>query len=655
MTTKRYLTKSRFKLAVECPTKLFYTGKGGEYHDQMAENDFLAMLAEGGYQVGELAKLRYPDGIEIKDRDHAAAEARTSEYLCRENVVLFEPAIRVGGFFIRIDILVKTGQKLELIEVKAKSYNSQQPEIEGARGGIKSGMLPYIQDAAFQTWVLQQAFPDARITTALMMPDKAKSAPVGGINQMFKISDRSQVEVRAPAGLDMKVLAEALLAKVCVDCYVEQVLNSPLDYPGGPATLGDAASTWAEAYLQNQRIAPMIGAHCGGCQFKAKPGDELKNGFQECWTLVNGWTEQDFEQGIVLDLWNFRGKQKLIDQGVLKLKAITREDIGEFEDEPDETGLSRKQRQWLQVGGIPADYDHGGFYFDQVLVASEMSRWRFPYHLIDFETSAVALPFYEGMRPYEAVAFQFSHHVMEADGRVSHVGEFLCVEPGQFPNYDFARALKRELEGDEGTVFMWSHHENTILTSIIRQLAEDPEPPEDAESLANFLARLIKDGDRAMADLCTMAEKAFYHPDTKGSNSIKKVLPAILKVSDTLRDTYSRPVYGAPDGIPSLNFTQPGGFAWLDSAVADQAGDPYTRLKQYAETLLPDELASSDDRASIIAEGGAAATAYARLQFEDMDSDARERIKSALLRYCELDTLAMVMVVQAWRDFVADR
>ena len=47
MTTKKYLTKSRFKLAVECPTKLFYGGKGREYRDQMAENDFMAMLAEG--------------------------------------------------------------------------------------------------------------------------------------------------------------------------------------------------------------------------------------------------------------------------------------------------------------------------------------------------------------------------------------------------------------------------------------------------------------------------------------------------------------------------------------------------------------------------------------------------------------------------------
>lgn len=653
MTTKRYLTKSRFKLALECPTKLFYGGKSREYRDQMAENDFLAMLAEGGYQVGELAKLRYPDGIEINERDHAAAEASTREYLSRDNVVLFEPAIRVGSFFIRIDILIKTGQRYELIEVKAKSYNSLHPEIEGARGGIKSGMLPYIQDAAFQTWVLQQAYPEVQITTALMMPDKAKLAPVGGINQMFKINGRSGVEVRAPEALDMQELAETLLAKVCVDGYVEQILKAPLDFPGGPSPLGEAAASWAEVYLKDQRIPPVIGAHCGGCQFKAQPGDALKSGFHECWSLANGWTEKDFEDGTVLDLWNFRGKQKLIEQGVFKLGAVAREDIGDFEDEANETGLNRKQRQWLQVGGIPADYDHGGFYFDQALVASAMSRWRFPYHLIDFETSTVALPFYEGMRPYEPVAFQFSHHIMEADGNVRHAGEFLCVEPGEFPNYEFARALKKELENDEGSVFMWSHHENTILTSIIRQLAEDPEPPEDADSLTHFLTRMIKDGDRAMVDLCILAEKAFYHPDTKGSNSIKKVLPAVLKVSGTLRDTYSRPIYGAPDGIRSLNYGSDHGFSWLEQAADGSFSEPYTRLKQFAKDLIPEGADNTqENKASVIAEGGAAATAYARLQFEDMDDEARGRIKSALLRYCELDTLAMVMVVQAWREFI---
>ena len=48
-------------------------------------------------------------------------------------------------------MLVKDGNSFELIEVKAKSYNSEKPELFGARGGIRSDMLPYFQDAAFQT------------------------------------------------------------------------------------------------------------------------------------------------------------------------------------------------------------------------------------------------------------------------------------------------------------------------------------------------------------------------------------------------------------------------------------------------------------------------------------------------------------------------
>ena len=98
MQVNRYLTKSRFKLAVECPTKLFYSGKPKEYRDNMQENAFLAMLAEGGYQVGALAKLRYPDGIEVYEKTHAEAYAKTLEYLSRDSVVLFEPAILVGHF-----------------------------------------------------------------------------------------------------------------------------------------------------------------------------------------------------------------------------------------------------------------------------------------------------------------------------------------------------------------------------------------------------------------------------------------------------------------------------------------------------------------------------------------------------------------------------
>src|SRR6478672_1772714 len=55
----RYLTKSRFKQALDCPSKLFYCNKPNEYADDALDDPFLAALAEGGFQVGELAKFLF--------------------------------------------------------------------------------------------------------------------------------------------------------------------------------------------------------------------------------------------------------------------------------------------------------------------------------------------------------------------------------------------------------------------------------------------------------------------------------------------------------------------------------------------------------------------------------------------------------------------
>ena len=45
-----------------------------------------------------------------------------------------------------------------------------------------------------------------------------------------------------------------------------------------------------------------------------------------------------------------------------------------------------------------------------------------------------------------------------------------------------------------------------------------------------------------------------------------------------------------------------------------------------------------------LANGGAAMTAYAYMQFGEMSDLEREKIKEALLRYCKLDTEAMVWI-----------
>jgi hypothetical protein len=99
----RYLSKSRFKLGLDCPAKLFYTGKP-QYPDTSENDAFLEALAEGGYQVGALAKCYYPDGIEIKERGYYIQLQMTMELLTRENVVIFEGAFKSKNLFIRADI-----------------------------------------------------------------------------------------------------------------------------------------------------------------------------------------------------------------------------------------------------------------------------------------------------------------------------------------------------------------------------------------------------------------------------------------------------------------------------------------------------------------------------------------------------------------------
>lgn len=635
MLNKRYLTKSRFKLALECPTKLYYTGKD-EYANTKHDNEFLAMLADGGFQVGELSKLRYPDGIEISTKNVDRAIAETTELLRQDNITLFEPAIVHEGFLVRVDVLVKRGQVIEVIEVKAKSYSGDPASLAGKRSPISGDFLSYVQDVAFQKYVIQSAFPAATVCAYLLMPDKSKRATVTGLNQWFKIRRQGRdIDVQVDDRARQAGLADSVLTCLSVDHLVDEVLSSHLQIPGGQGMLHVLAPTWAQQYATDQKLPPVIGGQCSSCEFKAMPGAAQRSGFHECWKEAKGWSDPDFSDGTVLDLWNFRGKDRLIQQGVCKLNQVTEDDLklAEHEYSP----LSNTERQWMQVAGLPAESQAQGYYLDRAGLNSVMREWTYPLHLIDFETAAVALPFHAGRRPYEQVAFQFSHHVLEADGRLRHVGQFLSDAPGGFPNYAFVRALHEALRNDQGTIMRWSHHENSILNAIKDQLNAEAEPPSDKDELIGFIESITKDGPRAMVDLAEIARKHYFHPSTQGSCSIKKVLPAVMQSSGFLRSTYSLPIYGSSEEVPSLNFK---GMAWWQQSADGEVADPYK--------LLVGELGADGEEAEKINQGGAASNAYLRLQFEDLQSEVRDGLRKGLLRYCELDTLAMGFVLQSW-------
>ncbi len=162
--------------------------------------------------------------------------------------------------------------------------------------------------------------------------------------------------------------------------------------------------------------------------------------------------------------------------GKLKMSQITPDDIApktKPKGDP-KPGFSTTERQWAQIRKA-ADRDNTPHIYADEL-KREMDSWTFPLHFIDFETAAPVIPFKHGRRPYEGLAFQFSHHVVDADGRVEHRGEYLNAARGGFPSYDLVRELKTQLEGDSDTIFHYHSHANSYLCPIREQILRDSPP-----------------------------------------------------------------------------------------------------------------------------------------------------------------------------------
>lgn len=53
-----------------------------------------------------------------------------------------------------------------------------------------------------------------------------------------------------------------------------------------------------------------------------------------------------------------------------------------------------------------------------------------------------------------------------------------------------------------------------------------------------------------------------------------------------------------------------------------------------------------------VADGTAAMNAYARMQYEDLSRQEYRSLRESLLKYCELDTFAMVMIYEGLLDLV---
>ena len=692
----RLFTKSAFKEALLCPARLNYY-RDERYANQDAADEFLASLAEGGFQVGELAKLYLGVPAEndlggLTGYDEPLATTRKlieESHLC----TFAEGAFRFGDFFVRADVIRKEGTRFYLTEVKAKSWDPSCDvfsKIEKKTGleKVSSGILPYVYDLAFQKFVITKALAEmsiglpCEVHASLMMADKTKVAEVAGMNQCFKIVKEDGRTVAkpttAPNGLtpaDLKLTGQILTA-FDVDALCDRIIAGATgeqeDVLGGMKFV-PFVTEMSRRYVSGEHAYADVSTRCFSCPYFSDERTPGKlDGYEECWKTVAHFSDADFRRPLLEELWgggNTRLRGSLLKAGKYHLDQIATDDLGTTEAKA--TGLTYVDRLNVQVAlatnrpamlGTLAANMKDGVYLDVPALRDEMSRWRFPLHMIDFETSAVALPFYAGMRPYEEVAFQFSHHVIELtdDGgyRVRHAGQFINAEKGRFPNFDFVRELKRQLEGDDGSVFRYSNHENTILNAIREQLLMSDEP--DRAELTAFIETLTHRkekpaggkpvtfaGPRDMIDLCEVVKRFYYHPSMKGSNSIKAVLPAILNSSAFIQSRYARPVYGSE--IESLNHPSDRPIAWI---VRDDDGtvlNPYKLLPPvsgYFPEGCAAGLAAAEESLDEVNNGGAALSAYGLLQFSE--GAKAEALQKALLTYCELDTMAMVFI---WEYF----
>lgn len=658
MIVKRYLTKSRFVLATECPTKLFYTGKA-EYANQSVDDSFLLALAEGGFQVGELAKLYFPGGHNVAQIDHEEALAETTALLAQEEVIIYEAALAIDNLFIRVDILVKNGTQIDLYEVKSKSYDpTEDTSFATKKSAIKADWKSYLYDVAFQKHVITLAFPQYKVRAFLMMADKSAKCPTDGLNQKFRLTydENRRKSVSVSSSLKEADLTPPILCEVNVDEECDLICSGSDTSGDQVLSFSDRIELWANRYESDIKIQSPISTACAACEFYTVDDNEqigLRSGKKECWKERLGWKDEDFSTATVLDIWNFRIKDQLIATNRIKISDVVEDDISPKSD--GKPGISPSERQWLQV--VKHQRRDNSAWIDRDNLRREIERWTFPLHFIDFETTMVAIPFNRGRHPYEGIAFQFSHHVVREDGTVEHRGEYLNTVQGAFPNYDFVRSLKAELVADNGSIFRYSNHENTYMNMIYQQLKSDEADIEDRNELCDFVKSITRSvssssekwvGERDMIDLWELVKRYYYDPATNGSNSIKHVLPAILSSSDFLKAKYSKPIYGAAGGIVSRNFVD---WQWVRFDANGKVVDPYKLLPRMFQDVPEKDLLilSGQDELN---EGGAAMTAYARMQFEEMSECEKDEIRKALLKYCELDTMAMVMLYEGLRELV---
>jgi hypothetical protein len=613
----RTLSKSDFKLARTCDAKLFFRENG--YPDNRDINPYLLLLAEGGYMVEALAKAKYADGVQLEYGRGVADDAqRTLNQLGRDDVTLFEATLLVGRQQARVDILEKKGKTVRLLEVKSKSFDGAEHLLslsEGRAGALRGKKKPYkifadwvekFEDITFQVLLLEKVLPDVIIKPYLVLVDTSKIAKLDNIPSLFELVGRTSADgtrrlhtaryIGSPeqlADLDLVTEIDVSHEVAMLRADVEEAaakFESRLDEP-----------------LSVHSVDIERGSKCGSCEFKV--GEDIEqSGFKECWGALAE------PKPHMLELFSI-GTCKAVDRSSL-VDWMIRQQKASLLDIPEEclvkadgTMGPNAERQRRQI-----EYTRRGEVFVSTNLRGQIEALREPMYFIDFETSRLALPYHRGMRAYGLVAFQWSCHKVASLGTQPTHAEWLN-KTDVWPNSLFVESL-REAIGDSGPVLTWSHFESTTIKQIMPELLRFGH---DVPELVAWMTDVV---ENRIVDLYDWARRDYYHPGMRGKTGIKAVLDALWKSDAVMRKQFE---------------------AWT-GMVADESRDPYA-------SLPPVEISGV---VQDVHEGTGAMRAYQEMMYgaDKNDPEKKEMWAGLLQRYCELDTLSMVLILEHWRRCV---
>ena len=610
MQHRRTLSKSDFTLARDCEMKLHWRENG--FPDSRASNQYLRLLAEGGFMVEALARAMYPGGTLLESGNATLDAEHTLALLQEPNVTLFQATFLAGRRHVRTDIIEKRGNVVRLIEVKAKSFDGAahaESVRTGGPGGFRSKVkghailadwIQKFEDLTFQVLVLERALPGVTVQPWLLMVDKSKRSALDNVPALFELVRRDRAEQPG-------ALLSAEFRGTDDDLRQLDILTE-VDAASEVAMLRaqvDAAATHFESLLDAPRAAlvPPLGPHCADCEFRTEPLAD--SGFAHCWGSLAAIAPH------VLEL-NRVGTVKDAD-GTPLVTSLARAGKASLFDIPEDR-LSKKdgtigaqaERQLRQLR-----HTRSGEQWVSAALRDKLSALTYPMHFIDFEVSRLALPYHANMRPYGQVVFQWSCHTVDAPGATPRHTEWLNSEH-EWPNTTFSQTLRNVL-GAHDTVMAWSPFESGRLSELAKEHAHfaayDP-------ALVSWVEQLKA---TRIFDLHKCAVEDFYHHGMRGRTSIKVILDALWKSDVAMRDQYA---------------------AWMGTVVSAEQ-DPYKALPALEIAGVVQD----------VHEGTGAMRAYEAMMYgvERTDARAIEQWRSLLLQYCKLDTLSMVLVFEYWR------